>query len=68
MIPNILDEFVTEADFAREFGVHPRTTRNWRARPGGLPYAKPGKTVLIPVKEGRAWVRAQIINPNPTGA
>lgn len=66
MSSTFLDGFASEAEFAEELGISLRTARNYRNRPNGLPYAKPGKVVFIPVKEGREWIASHIVKPNPT--
>lgn len=62
----ILEGFISEAAFAAEVGKSIKTTRRWRNRPNGLPFAKAGQDVLIPIREAREWFEAQIQFPNVT--
>lgn len=66
MSDRILAGYVPEEQFADELGVTTRTTRNYRRKPDGLPYALVGKRVLIPVAEGRDWIRKHLVFPNPS--
>jgi hypothetical protein len=68
MSANILDDFVTEADFARDNNIHPRTVNRYRHLPDGLPYVEFGGKIMISVSGAREWLERRIHRPNPRRA
>ncbi len=55
---------IESPDAAAALGVSERILLEWRKN-HGLPYVRLGETVLHPVDEVRAWLRAQSIDPEP---
>ncbi len=51
-------------DPAAALGVSERLLLEWRKN-HGLPYVRLGETVLHPVEEVRAWLRAKSLDPEP---
>jgi excisionase family DNA binding protein len=51
-------------DAAAALGVSERLLLEWRKN-HGLPYVRLGETVLHPVEEVRAWLRAKSLDPEP---
>ncbi len=51
-------------DAAAALGVSERLLLEWR-RNHGLPYVRLGETVLHPVDEIRAWLRAKSLDTEP---
>jgi len=51
-------------DAAAALGVSERLLLEWRKN-HGLPYVRLGETVLHPVEELRAWLRAKSLDPEP---
>ncbi len=49
-------------DAAAALGVSERLLLDWR-KSHGLPYVRLGETVLHPVDELRAWLRAKALDP-----
>lgn len=63
---NILEGYVSKADFARAINDCPRTVDNYRKLPDGLPLLTIAGKVYIPIAQGRAWLERRIVTPNPT--
>jgi len=55
-VPNILDGYAPQADFAKGYGVHERTVA--RARREGLPFVEWGGKIWIDVAGARDGSRA----------
>jgi len=60
-------DFVTnyqkEADWAAEYGIHPRTVARYRVQ--GLPFMIFGGYVWIPKQQARDWVASRVKRRNP---
>ncbi len=59
----ILEGYLHVRDFCQEFGVTPRTERNWRRRGIGPPFVRVGREILISVEGIRSWLKRREIDP-----
>jgi hypothetical protein len=55
----VLDNYVTEADLARQLGKSERTLQRWRRLRIGPAATLVGNRILYDVHDVRAWLRAQ---------
>lgn len=62
--PSIAPIALRPRDAAAALGVSERLLLEWRKN-HGLPYVRLGETVLHPVDEVRAWLRAKSFDPEP---
>jgi hypothetical protein len=63
MVGALLEDYWTEAEFAKEIRKTPRTLRKMRQQQIGPPYAMVGKTVIYPKPGGRDWVASLVRQP-----
>ena len=49
-------DYWSEAEFANERNLSPRTLRSERARGEGAPYVVDGRRVYYPIEKARAWL------------
>ena len=62
------DEYVTEAKFASENGIHQRTAARYRNEPDGLPFVEFGGKIYIHLPLAREWLEARVHRLNPRRA
>lgn len=62
------DELIPDADLAKEWGLTPRTLRNYDNMKDGLPYVELGGRKWRPVKACQEWLAKRIRRPNPRRA
>jgi hypothetical protein len=53
---DLLADYLDLEPFAQEVGRHPRTILRWMAQPGGLPFTRIGRRVLVHVPTAKAWL------------
>ena len=63
MTGKLLDDFLSEKEFAKELGVSPRTLRNWRQLRVGPPFVTIGKRINYRRASGLAWLESQEHKP-----
>jgi hypothetical protein len=59
----LLADYWSEAELAKEINKSLRTVRKWREQKIGPPYAMLGKTVIYPKPGTRNWVASLVRQP-----
>jgi hypothetical protein len=67
MVGELLSEFLTIDELARELKRKPETLKFWRKRRTGPPVTKLGKQVLYRRASVIAWIAACELKPPPAG-
>jgi hypothetical protein len=57
-MPELLADYWSEAELAREINKSLRTVRKWREQKIGPPYAMLGKTPVYPKLGSRDWLKS----------
>ena len=63
MTAKLLEDYLSEEQFAEELGVSTRTLRNWRQQRTGPPFVTIGKRIAYARTSGLAWVQSQEQQP-----
>ncbi|MGI8568795.1 MAG: DNA-binding protein [Methylocella sp.] len=58
-MPELLEGFLTELEFAHQIGRGIRTVQRWRQLRIGPPVTKIGKSTYIRVDSAKQWLQAQ---------
>lgn len=61
---SILEDYVTEQQFAAGAKISPRTVARYRGQADGLPYLEFGGKIYIPLDGARDWLKAKVKHPN----
>lgn len=62
-MPELLEDYLTELEFAHQVGRGIRTIQRWRQLRIGPPVTQIGKSVYIRVDSARQWILAQELEP-----
>ena len=67
---SILDEYMTEAEFAKEHSLCQRTVSRYRHKPDGIPFAQFGGRIYVHVPGAKKWLerRTRQLNPRRSAA
>jgi hypothetical protein len=63
VMTTLLDECLSESEFANQIGKALRTVRKMRARGKGPPYVKLGNSVLYRRTDAAIWLQSLITKP-----
>jgi len=61
----LLNDFISLEEAAKEIHRHPRTLQRWMKQPDGLPFTRMGKSRLLHVPTWQAWLMSRMRTPNP---
>jgi hypothetical protein len=63
MADKLLDEFMTEGEFAKTIGKTTRTLRDWRKKRAGPPFVKLGREILYHREAFVAYLKSHEVQP-----